>query len=134
MQQATLAVAVDVIHTSDFSGMPPQRFGRIKLGGGPALAKGSVCSAPLNRALEEAAGRLGIPLQYAVTPGVMGTDADKLNQTGVGLPVTTLFIHLRYMHSPSEVGSLADVEQTVEVLAEFLAALDEHFDPDPFRD
>ena len=36
--------------------MPPQRFGRIKLGGGPALAKGSVCSAPLNRALEEAAG------------------------------------------------------------------------------
>ena len=27
-----------------------------------------------------------------------------------------------------------DVEQTVEVLAEFLAALDEHFDPDPFRD
>lgn len=86
----TLAVAVDVIHTSDFSGMPPQRFGRIKLGGGPALAKGSVCSAPLNRALEEAAGRLGIPLQYAVTPGVMGTDADKLNQTGAGLPVTTL--------------------------------------------
>ena len=98
----TLAVAVDVIHTSDFSGMPPQRFGRIKLGGGPALAKGSVCSAPLNRALEEAAGRLGIPLQYAVTPGVMGTDADKLNQTGAGLPVTTLFIPLRYMHSPSE--------------------------------
>ena len=130
----TLAVAVDVIHTSDFSGMPPQRFGRIKLGGGPALAKGSVCSAPLNRALEEAAGRLGIPLQYAVTPGVMGTDADKLNQTGAGLPVTTLFIPLRYMHSPSEVGSLADVEQTVEVLAEFLAALDEHFYPDPFRD
>ena len=119
---------------ADFSGMPPQRFGRIKLGGGPALAKGSVCSAPLNRALEEAAGRLGIPLQYAVTPGVMGTDADKLNQTGAGLPVTTLFIPLRYMHSPSEVGSLADVEQTVEVLAEFLAALDEHFDPDPFRD
>ena len=123
-----------LIHTSDFSGTPPQRFGRIKLGGGPALAKGSVCSAPLNRALEEAAGRLGIPLQYAVTPGVMGTDADKLNQTGAGLPVTTLFIPLRYMHSPSEVGSLADVEQTVEVLAEFLAALDEHFDSDPFRD
>mgnify|MGYP003077021031 FL=1 len=91
-------------------------------------------AAALDRALEEAAGRLGIPLQYAVTPGVMGTDADKLNQTGAGLPVTTLFIPLRYMHSPSEVGSLADVEQTVEVLAEFLAALDEHFDPDPFRD
>lgn len=130
----TLGIAVDVIHSSDFSGMLPQRFGQIKLGGGPALAQGSVCSGPLNRALEEAAGRLGIPLQYAVTPGVMGTDGDKLNQTGDGLPVTTLSIPLRYMHSPSEVGALTDVEQTVEVLAEFLAALDEQFDPDPFRD
>ena len=130
----TLGIAVDVIHSSDFSGMLPQRFGKIKLGGGPALAQGSVCNGPLNRALEEAAGRLGIPLQYAVTPGVMGTDGDKLNQTGEGMPVTTLSIPLRYMHSPSEVGSLADVEQTVEVLAEFLASLDEQFDPDPFRD
>ena len=25
-------------------------------------------------------------------------------------------------------------DEAVEVLAEFLAALDEHFDPDPFRD
>ena len=102
--------------------MPPQRFGRIKLGGGPALAKGL----GVQRASQPGAGggrrAVGIPCSYAVTPGVMGTDADKLNQTGAGLPVTTLFIPLRYMHSPSEVGSLADVEQTVEVLAEFLAA------------
>ncbi len=90
----------------------------------------------MQRASQPGAGggrrAVGNPL-HAVTPGVMGTDADKLNQTGAGLPVTTLYSPA--LHAlPSEVGSLADVEQTVEVLAEFLAALDEHFDPDPFRD
>ena len=43
----TLAVAVDVIHTSDFSGMPPQRFGRIKLGGGPPWPRAR-CAARLS--------------------------------------------------------------------------------------
>ena len=123
----TLAIAVDVIHTSDYSGSLPQRFGDIKLGKGPVLCKSSVCSEAVNRALEEAAARLDMPVQYEVAAGVMGTDADKMNQTNSGLPVTTLSIPLRYMHSPSEVGCLTDVEQCVELLAEFLCGLDENF-------
>ena len=128
----TLAIAVDVIHTSDYSGSLPQRFGDIKLGKGPVLCKSSVCSEAVNRALEEAAGRLDMPVQYEVAAGVMGTDADKMNQTNGGTPVTTVSIPLRYMHSPSEVGCLTDVEGTVELLSEFLAGLDETFNLDPF--
>ena len=128
----SLAIAVDVIHTSDFSGSLPQRFGDIKLGGGPVLCVSSVCSAPANRALEETARRMGLSVQYEVASGVMGTDADKMNQTNGGTPVTTVSIPLRYMHSPSEVGCLTDVEGTVELLSEFLAGLDETFNLDPF--
>lgn len=129
----TLAIAVDVIHTSDHPGsLPPQRFGRIKLGGGPVLCLGSVCNPVINQSLEKAAKRLGMEVQYEITPGVMGTDADKINQSNGGTPVTTLSIPLRYMHSPSEVGSLTDVEQSVELLAEFLCGLDESFTLDPF--
>ena len=128
----SLAIAVDVIHTSDFSGSLPQRFGDIKLGGGPVLCMSSVCSAPANRALEETARRMGLSVQYEVASGVMGTDADKMNQTNGGTPVTTVSIPLRYMHSPSEVGCLSDVEGTVELLSEFLAGLDETFNLDPF--
>ena len=128
----SLAIAVDVIHTSDFSGSLPQRFGDIKLGGGPVLCMSSVCSAPANRALEETARRMGLSVQYEVASGVMGTDADKMNQTNGGTPVTTVSIPLRYMHSPSEVGCLTDVEGTVELLSEFLAGLDETFNLDPF--
>lgn len=128
----TLGIAVDVIHTSDYSGSLPQRFGSIKLGGGPVLCRSAVCNESANRALAQAAGRLGMAVQYEVASGVMGTDADKMNQTNGGTPVTTLSIPLRYMHSPSEVGSLADVEQCVELLAEFLANLTEDFSLDPF--
>ena len=128
----SLAIAVDVIHTSDFSGSLPQRFGEIKLGGGPVLCMSAVCSAPANRALEETARRMGLAVQYEVAARAMGTDADKMNQTGEGTPVTTVSIPLRYMHSPSEVGCLTDVEQTVELLSEFLAGLDGSFSLDPF--
>lgn len=49
--------------------------------------------------------------------------------------VTTLLIlPLRYMHSPSEVCCLADIESSIELLAQFLCRIDETFDPDPFRD
>lgn len=129
----TLAVAVDVIHSSDFSGSLPQRFGDIRLGGGPVLCHSAACSAPVNRALADAAARLGLAVQYEVTPRVMGTDADKVNQTGEGVPVTTLSIPLRYMHTPAEVASLDDVEGTVELLAEFLCGL-EGVNLDPFAD
>lgn len=131
--EPTLAIAVDVIHSSDFSGSLPQRFGDIRLGGGPVLCHSAACSAPVNRALADAAERLGLAVQYEVTPRVMGTDADKINQTGKGVPVTTVSIPLRYMHTPAEVASLDDVDQTVELLAEFLCGL-EGVNLDPFAD
>lgn len=131
--EPTLAIAVDVIHSSDFSGSLPQRFGDIRLGGGPVLCHSAACSAPANRALADAAERLGLAVQYEVTPRVMGTDADKINQTGQGVPVTTVSIPLRYMHTPAEVASLDDVEGTVELLAEFLCGL-EGVNLDPFAD
>lgn len=131
--EPTLAIAVDVIHSSDFSGSLPQRFGDIRLGGGPVLCHSAACSAPVNRDLADAAERLGLAVQYEVTPRVMGTDADKINQTGKGVPVTTVSIPLRYMHTPAEVASLDDVDQTVELLAEFLCGL-EGVNLDPFAD
>jgi endoglucanase len=129
-----ICIAVDVIHSSDFSASNPARFGEIKINGGPVICRSSYGNPVINRALEAAAERLGISVQYEVCGGVTGTDADKVNQTAAGVPSTTLSVPLRYMHSPSEVGSLRDLEQTVEVLAEFICALDESFNPDPFAD
>ena len=127
-----ICIAVDVIHSTDFTGSNPARFGEIKINGGPVICRSSFSNPVINKAVEEAADRVGIDIQYEVCGGVSGTDADKVNQTAAGVPSTVLSIPLRYMHSPSEVGSLKDLDQTVEVLAEFLSALDESFTPDPF--
>ena len=129
-----ICIAVDVIHSTDFSTSNPARFGEIKINGGPVICRSSYGNPVITKALEAAAERMGIAVQYEVCGGVTGTDADKVNQTAAGVPSTTLSVPLRYMHSPSEVGSLRDLEQTVEVLAEFLCALDENFNPDPFAD
>lgn len=129
-----ICIAVDVIHSTDFTGSNPARFGEIKINGGPVICRSSFSNPVINKALEEAADRAGIAIQYEVCGGVSGTDADKVNQTAAGVPSTVLSIPLRYMHSPSEVGSLKDLDETVEVLAEFLSSLDESFTPDPFAE
>ncbi len=129
-----LAIAVDVIHTSDYPGSEAERFGKIELGGGPVLVRSASSNEPIVRALEAAAKKLDMAVQYEIACGVTGTDADKMHQSADGVPMAVVSIPLRYMHSPSEVGCLSDVENCVELLARFIADLDEHFSPDPFRE
>lgn len=129
----TLAIAVDVIHTSDYPGFEEAKFGRIELGRGPVLVRSACSNEPVVRAFEAQAKKLGIAVQYEVACGVTGTDADKMHLSANGVPMAVLSIPLRYMHSPSEVGCLSDVEKSVELLAGFLADLDESFRPDPFE-
>ena len=129
----TVAIAVDVIHTSDYPGFEPERFGKIELGRGPVITRSAASSEPVVRALEQTARKLDIPFQYEVACGVTGTDADKMHLSAEGIPMVVVSIPLRYMHSPSEVGCLDDVEHCVELLAGFLAGLEESFRPDPFE-
>ena len=128
-----IAIAVDVIHTSDYPGSEAERFGRIELGGGPVLVRSACSNEPTVRALEAAAKELGMAVQYEIACGVTGTDADKMHLSAEGIPMAVVSIPLRYMHSPSEVGCLSDVENCVELLARFIAGLDQSFSPDPFR-
>ena len=74
-----IAIAVDVIHTSDYPGSEAERFGRIELGGGPVLVRSACSNEPTVRALEAAAKELGMAVQYEIACGVTGTDADKMH-------------------------------------------------------
>lgn len=128
----TLAIAVDVIHSSDYPGSDAAYFGSIEPGKGPVLVHTSSSNPVICKALRDTAEAIGLAVQDEVAGGNSGTDADKMTQTAAGIPTAVVSIPLRYMHSPSEVGCLDDVEQTVELLAQFLNRIDEHFDPDPF--
>jgi len=119
----TLAIACDVTFATDYPGVNREKHGDVKLDGGPVLAKGAPINVKINEWLEEAASRLGISVQYELTPSATGTDADKMRLTGTGVPVALVSLPLRYMHSPVETVSLADIEREIELLTEFLTHL-----------
>lgn len=63
---------------------------------------------------------ISLPYQTEVMSGVTGTNADRYSSEGCGARSVTLSIPLRYMHTPVEVISLADVENTGMLIAEYL--------------
>ncbi|HET7628012.1 MAG TPA: M20/M25/M40 family metallo-hydrolase [Bacillales bacterium] len=118
-----MAIACDVTFATDYPGVNRNKHGEIDLDGGPVLAKGAPINAKLNRRLEEAAERKGIGVQYELTPRMTGTDADRIRVTGRGVPVALVSLPLRYMHAPVETVSLKDIEEEIELLADFLVNL-----------
>ncbi|MCH4889643.1 M42 family metallopeptidase [Acidaminobacter sp. JC074] len=118
-----MALACDVTFATDAPGANPKAEGNVKLGGGPVLAKGSMINFKINNLLKEAAEKADIDLQWELTPRTTGTDADKMRFTGEGVPVGLVSLPLRYMHSPSEVVSLKDIESEIKLLVEMIKSL-----------
>ncbi len=119
----SLGIACDVTFATDYPGLDPKKDGDVKLGGGPVLAKGSQVNTKINDLLKVAARELNQPLQWEITARGTGTDADKIRFSGKGIPVALVSLPLRYMHSPSEVVSLLDIESEIDLLVRFIKNL-----------
>lgn len=130
----SIALIVDVTFATDYPDSKEEEIGEIKVGGGPVLCNGSIINNELNRQLETIANCLNIPLQYEAAPGRTGTDGDRIHLENDGIPLALISIPLRYMHSGSEVGSLKDVEQIIELIATFLSQLDPQLNLCPYQD
>ena len=61
-----------------------------------------------------------------------GTDGDTMHLTGIGVPFALVSIPLRYMHSPAEVGSLKDVQDCIDLLADFFVSCSADMNLKPF--
>ncbi|MCT4564842.1 MAG: M20/M25/M40 family metallo-hydrolase [Maledivibacter sp.] len=121
--EPTMAIACDVSFATDYPEVDNRKHGDIKLGEGPILSKGSPINKKINMLIEKASKENNIPLQYELTPRLTGTDADKIRFSGKGVPVALVSLPLRYMHSPSEVVSLIDIENEIELLASTILSL-----------
>lgn len=119
----TCALAVDVTWASDALGCDPASTGEVKLGGGPVLCMGSAVNKKMNGLLQKTAEEVGIAVQWEIATGRTGTDGDSVNLTGEGVPMALVSIPLRYMHSSVEVGSWKDLENCIELIAQFLLRL-----------
>jgi len=119
-----LAIAVDVGHATDHPDCDNRKYGETKLGGGPIICRGANINPKVYQKLIAAAKKAGIPYQLEADPRPTGTDARAIQVGRGGVATGLVSIPLRYMHTPSEVVDLEDVERCVQLLVEFARALE----------
>ena len=127
-----VAIAVDVTYTSDNCGISEAVTGDVAVGKGPVLCNNPSIHKKLNCLLRECAKKLDMAVQTEAANGRTGTDGDTMHRTGIGVPFALVSIPLRYMHNPDEVGSLKDIQDCIDLLAEFLVSCTEEMNLKPF--
>lgn len=114
-----VALAFDVTHATDYPGIDKTKYGKIVCGAGPVIARGPNINPVVFERLVAAAKAEGIPYQLEAEPSVTGTDARAIQVTRGGIPTGLISVPLRYMHTPTEVICLRDLEATVRLIARF---------------
>ncbi len=109
------AIAVDVTDTGDTPSCPVMD---VKLGGGAAIKvmdRSVMCDQAVVMALRKIAEKNKIPYQTEImTDG--GTDAGAIALTGGGVRAGGISLPVRYIHSPSELAAVPDIEACVKLV------------------
>jgi len=114
-----IAIAVDVTVATDYPSVDKRTIGDIKLGGGPVLAKGPNINPVVFELLLETAREEGITVQIEASPRGTPTDANFIQMERGGIPTALISIPCRYLHSPSEMVDIRDVEGAVKLISSF---------------
>jgi len=119
-----IAIAIDVGHATDHPDCDNRKYGETKLGGGPILCRGPNINPKVYQKLVAAAKKARIPIQFEADPRPTGTDARAIQMGRGGVATGLISIPLRYMHTPSELVDLEDVERCVQLLVAFARGLE----------
>jgi len=118
-----VALVVDVTFATDAPGLEKKELGEHEVGGGPVLSRGSAAHPVVFDRLVEAAEREGIPYTISAQARYTSTDADAIYLSRAGVATGLISVPNRYMHSPNEVVSRADLEQAARLMAAFVRDL-----------
>ena len=113
-------IAFDVNFSSDHPETDPKKTGEVKVGGGPNLHRGPNINPILERELLKTAKKMKIPYQISAQPRGTGTDANAMQLSRGGTATALVSIPNRYMHTPVEVISLDDLDNTIKLVSEYL--------------
>jgi endoglucanase len=116
-------ISVDVGFASDCPKHEKKLVGDVTLGKGPIIVCGPTYHPRMQELLFQSAKARGINLQRQVRARGNGTTAWPMRMQRSGAAVGLISIPLRYMHSPVEVLSLNDVEQSIDLLVTTLLAM-----------
>jgi endoglucanase len=115
-------VAVDVTHGTTPDAKKEDTF---LLGEGPAIGLGPNCTRWMSDRFRRLTKKLEIPSQLEVMAGATGTNAWPMQISREGVATAVLSLPLRYMHTPIEVCSRSDLEDTARLLTAFVEGLGE---------
>ena len=118
-----VALIVDVGHATDHPDCDPRKYGETKLGAGPIICRGPNINPKVYEKLLACAKKAKIPYQLEADPRPTGTDARAVQMARGGVACGLVSIPLRYMHTPSEVVDLEDVENCVKLFVAFAKAV-----------
>jgi len=116
-----VGVALDVTLANDFPG-PAEHEYVSKLGDGPAINimdSMSISNPKMVKHLRRVADQNSIKYQLDMLAGG-GTDAAAIQKVHAGVPVVTLSLPTRYIHTVNEMANVADIEATITLLARYL--------------
>ncbi|MCD6506477.1 M42 family metallopeptidase [Candidatus Poribacteria bacterium] len=116
-----VGIALDVTISNDLPGSPAHE--RVtKLGEGTAIKimdSSSISDYNLVQFLRNLAEKNGIKYQMEILPRG-GTDSGAMQRARAGIPVATISIPTRYVHTTVEMAHWGDIDASVRLLASFL--------------
>jgi endoglucanase len=119
-----VGIAVEVGHATDYPDIDKRKHGEALCGAGPILARGPNINPRLFELLCAAAAKEQVAYQISAEPRGTGTDANAIQLSRGGKATALVSIPLRYMHTPTEVLSLRDLDAAVRLLARFVLDLE----------
>jgi endoglucanase len=119
-----VGLAVEVCHATDYPDIDKRKHGEFEIGGGPVIARGANINPIVFELLVKAAEKAKVKYQIGAEPRGTGTDANAIQLSRGGKAAALLSVPLRYMHTPTEVLSLSDLEAAVRLLTRFVIDLD----------
>ncbi len=119
-----VAIVVDLTFATDQPGIELGAITRHPLDSGPVIARGTSLHPVVFEHLYEAAEAESIPYTLESLGKGTGTDADAIHLSRAGIPTGLVSIPCRYMHSPVEMVSLADIDAAARLIAAFAKRLE----------
>ncbi len=114
-----VGIAVEVGHATDYPDVDKRNHGEATCGAGPIIARGPNINPALFDLLCKAADKAKVAYQIGAEPRGTGTDANTIQLSRGGKAAGLISIPLRYMHTPTEVLALSDIEDAVKILTRF---------------
>jgi endoglucanase len=126
-----IGISAEVGHATDYPGIEKARYGEAKCGKGPLIGRGPNINPVLFERMVAAADKAKVPYQIGPEARATGTDANPIQLSRGGKVAGLISIPLRYMHTPTEVLKLVDLDYAVKILTQFVLDLDTTVDFTP---